>query len=144
MCDPLSITASVLAVVGFAAQSCGCLCHFLRSISEVSEDVQHHVATLQALQETFAGIAALEKDVPICTLIQPAFKARLEECMIDLQDMERFIKPFHMQLKEGRGRRMWTRFRWFSTSQQHRLQRYFARIEIYHTNFSLDLLLLNM
>ena len=78
MCDPLSITASVLAVVGFAAKSCDCLCHFLRSISEVLEDVQHHIATLQALQETFAGIAALKKDIGARTLIKSDFKARLK------------------------------------------------------------------
>ena len=144
MCDPLSITASVLTVVACAAQSCDGLCRFLRSISEVSEDIQHHIAALQALQSTFAGIAALERDIPIRAFIKPAFKVRLNECMLDLQEMEKLVKSFHIQLEEGRVRRMWTRVRWSSLSHNHKLQKYLSRIESYHTTFSLDLLLLNM
>ena len=64
--------------------------------------------------------------------------------MLDLQDMKRLVEQFHTQFKEGRGRRLLIKLKWFSTAQQHRLQRYFARIEIDHTTFSLDLLLLNV
>ena len=144
MCDPLSVAASVLAVAGFTAKSCECLYKALRLFSEAPNDLQHHVTAIQALQSTFAGIAALENDAPDAGLITPELKARLQACMLDLQAMERLARAFHAQLEEGRTRRAWAKMRWSSTHQRHTLERHLSRIESYHISFSLDLLLLNM
>lgn len=145
MCDPLSVVASVLTVAGVAAKTCEGLHKALRRFGEAPKDLQHHIAAIQALQSTFAGIAALEKDVPDATLFFTLeFKARLQACMLDLQAMEGLIKSFHSQLGEGRARRMWAKVRWSSVDQQQTLKSHLNRIESYHTTFSLDLLLLNM
>jgi Fungal N-terminal domain of STAND proteins len=144
MCEPLSIAASVLAVAGFAANSCECLYKTLRLLSEAPKDLQHHLTAVQALRSTFAGIAALEKEVPVAELITPEIKARLHACMLDLQAIERLAKSFHAQLEEGRVRRTWAKMRWSSLDQRRTLKSHLSRIESYHMNFSLDLLLINM
>ncbi|KAF7502385.1 hypothetical protein GJ744_005963 [Endocarpon pusillum] len=124
--------------------SCECLYTTLKLISEAPKDLQHHITALQALQSTFVGIAALEKDARIAALITPEFKARLHACMIDLHAMERLAKSFHTQFEEGRTRRTWARIRWSSPDQRQKLKSQLSRIESYYTNFSLDLLLLNI
>lgn len=144
MCDPLSVTASVLAVAGFAAKSCECLYTSLRLFSEAPHDLQHHVTALQALHSTFSGIVALENHAPNAALISPELKARLHACMLDLQTMEKLAMAFHAQLEEGRVRRTWAKVRWSSADQRQTLKSHLRRIESYHRSFSLDLLLLNM
>ena len=144
MCDPLSVATSVLAVAGFAVKSCECLYKTLTLFSDAPNDLRHHVSAIHALQSTFTGIVALEKDAPNAALITPEFKARLQACMLDLQAMEKLAKSFHAQLEEGRARRTWAKMRWSSTHQRQTLERHLSRIESYHMSFSLDLLLLNM
>lgn len=144
MCDPLSTTASILALAGVAAKSCECLYNALRLFSEAPKDLQHHINAVQALQSIFTDIAALEKDLPNAALITPDFKARLQACMLDLQAVERLAKSFCARLEEGRARRTWAKMRWSSADQRQALKRYLSRIESYHKIFSLDLLLLNM
>lgn len=144
MCDPLSVAASVLAVAGFAAKSCECLYTTLRLFSEAPEDLQHHITGVQALQSTFAGIVALEKDAPNAALFTQEFKFRLQACIADLEAMEKRAKSFHAQLEEGRARRTWAKIRWSSADQRQRLKSHLSRIKSYHMSFSLDLLLLDM
>lgn len=144
MCEPLSTTASILAVAGVAAKSCECLYNALRLYSEAPKDLQHHINAVQALQSIFADIAALEKDLPNAALITPDFKARLQACMLELQAVERLAKSFYTRLEEGRARRTWAKMRWSSADQRQVLKRYLSRIESYHKMFSLDLLLLNI
>ena len=144
MCDPLSVTASALAVLTFAAQSCECVCKLLGSFSSAPKDLQHHIASLRALQSTFAGIAELEQSLPDGALITPEFKSRLQHCILDLQAMERLATPLCAQLEEGKARRAWARIRWSSADQRQKMKRHLSRIESYHRTFSLDLLLLSV
>lgn len=144
MCEPLSVAASVVAVAGFAAKSCECLYKTLRRFSEAPKDLRNHITAVQALQSTFAGIAALENDASIAELITPEFKARLHACVLDLRAIERLAKSFHAQLEEGRARRTWAKLRWSLPNQRQTLKTHLSRIESYHMNFSLDLLLLDM
>ena len=144
MCDPLSVAISVLALAGFAVSSCESLHKTLRLFREAPDDLQHHVAAIQALQWTFTGIVALGNDAPNAALVTPELKARLQACMLDLQAMERLAKSFHVQLEEGKVHRTWAKMRWSFTHQRQTLKRHLDRIESYHMSFSLDLLLLNM
>lgn len=144
MCDPLSVAASVLAVAGCAAKSCEYIYKALRLVSEAPNDLQHHITALQALQSTFTGIVALENDVRITALITPELKARLHACMLDLQAMERHANSLHARIEEGRARRMWAKMRGSAVEQRQTLKGHLRRIESYHMNFSLILLLLNM
>ena len=144
MGDPLSATASVLALVSFAAQSCDYLCQVFTSFSEAPEDLRHHIAALEALRATLKDISTLETALPDEVPISPVFKNRLQELMLDLQSTERLVRPLYQQLRESRLCRTWTRIRWASPNQRHRMKKLLARIDSYHTTFSLDLLLIDM
>ena len=144
MCDPLSTTASILTVAGFAAKSCECIYNALKLFSDAPKDLQHHINAVQSLQSILADIAALEKDLPNSAIITPDLKARLQACTLDLQAVETLAKSFHSRLGEGRARRTWAKIRWSSMDQRQALKRHLGRIESYHRTFSLELLLLNM
>lgn len=143
MCDPLSVTASTLTVVGFAAQSCQLLSNFFYSFYDAPKDLQHHIAALHALRSTFAGIATLEKEIPDTSCFTPDFCVRLRDCILDFQVTERRLKSLCTHLEEGSVRRIWTRVKWSSIDQT-KIKKFLARVESYHATFSLDLLLLNM
>ncbi|KAG8527903.1 uncharacterized protein KY384_006819 [Bacidia gigantensis] len=144
MCDPLSAVGSVLALAGFAGESCDHLCKYFRSYSEASEDIRHHISSLQALQTTFTSIAAIEKDLPKGFIIPPRFGARLQECASDLAATDKFIAFSQTRLQNRKIQRTWAKLRWASPDQKHKLQTMLGRIEAHHRNFSLDLLVLNI
>lgn len=145
MCDPLSVTSSVLAVVGFAAKSCECLCQTLRRYSEAPEDLQRHLTAVQALKSTFDDIARLNKDAPVGIPLTLEFTDRLRACILDLQAIEELAQSFHAQLKQTKAhRRIWARLRLSLLDQKHILKSHLSRIESYHRTFLLDLLVLNM
>ena len=144
MTDPLSGTASILAVVNFASQTCGCLYDVIRSYSEACEDLRHYAVTLEALQTSFIGISALESDVLDPDFFTQEFKSRIQESMLDLQALEKLIKPIRTKCEENGVGRIWARLRWASPDQKTKLQRCLERIERHRTTFALDLLLLNM
>ena len=144
MCDPLSVTASVLAVAGFAVKASECLYRTLRLLSETPDDLHHHITAIQALQSTFAGIVALGNDAQNAAFITTDLKDRLQACILDLQAMERLARSFHAQHGEGKARRTWSKMRGSLTDQRQTLKSHLRRIESYHMRFSLELLLINM
>ncbi|KAL9599771.1 MAG: hypothetical protein Q9179_003446 [Wetmoreana sp. 5 TL-2023] len=143
MADPLSVTGGIVAIFGLAAQSCEKICKFFRSFNEAAEDIKHHIATLQALKSTFAKISDLEKDYTSHDWVRQPLSSRLQGCLLDLQAMERFVKPLHNDLQNGKGRRTWTKTKWAAASQRQKIERFMARIESYYLTFSLDLILIS-
>lgn len=143
MADILSVTGSVIAVLGLAVQSCEVLCKFLRSFHEAAGDLEHHIATLQALKSTFARITDLERDFTNHDWVGQPLSSRLQECLLELKAMEEFVKPLHHELLNGRARRVWMKTKWAGANQKQRIERFMARIESYYMTFSLDLLLIN-
>jgi len=144
MADPLSVTASILAVAGFAATSCKTIFQTISQFSAARTELQHHLVTLCDLQSTFANIASLQQDVVLEPLLTPEFGSRLHACMRDLQVMEDLAKSIHAQLQENKMRRAWSRMRLSIGDQQQTMKTHLGRIESYHRAFSLDLLLLSM
>ena len=143
MADPLSATASAIAVIGLAVQSCEVLCRLFRSLHEASEDLKHHVATLQALKCTFTRISDLDKDLIDQSWVRQALSSRLRECFLELKGMEDLVRPLHDDLQNGRLRRVWTTTKWVGCHQKQRIEKFMMRIESYYMTFSLDLMLIN-
>ena len=143
MADPLSATGSAIAVIGLAVQTCEVLCSFFRSLHDASEDLKHHVATLQALKYTFTGISDLYKDLIDQSWVRKALSSRLRDCFFEMKEMENFVRPLHDGLESGRTRRVWTTTKWVGCQQKQRIERFMTRIESYYMTFSLDLILIN-
>lgn len=143
MGDPLSATGSIIAVFALAAQSCEVLCKFIRSFNEATEDLEHHIATLQALKSTFARISELEQDSTNSEWVRQLLSSRLQECLLELKAMEEFVKPLYDELRNGKARRTWIKTKWAGANQKQKVERFMARIESYYMTFSLELLLIN-
>ena len=144
MADPLSGTASILAVLNLAAHSCGYLYDFFQSFSDASVDLRHHTLTLQSLQSAFTSISTLENEIADPLLVTPEFHFRLEECMLDLRVLEGFIRPAQTKCDGEGARKIWAKVRWASADQKAKIKRCLAKIDRHRTAFQLDLLLLNM
>ena len=144
MGDPLSVTASILAVVGCAAQTCGYLCKSLKGFLDAQSDLEQHVNTIRSLRTIFSSIAALLEEYPeilqLCTL---EFEERLRTCTSELRRMEQSMRSYAGKIEKGGSSRTWARLGLASPWCRERMRKQLKCIEIFHASFSLDLLLLN-
>lgn len=143
MADPLSVSVSVLTLVGIAGESCQHLFNFLRTVSEAPKEVQRQIATLQALASTLRNIESLGKDDCAGVGFTSEFRVRIDECMVDLHAIESRIRKVNDQMEGGKTRRTWARLKWSLTADLW-LNKFFARVQIYQASFALDLLTLQM
>ena len=143
MCDPLSVTASVLAVVTAAAQSCDFLCTFFRSYHDTAEYLKHYISTLEGLKAVLASIAELERATPRQLDFDQGLKGRLEECGLHLQAIEKTVIPSYNSLRRSKADRLWTKMKWSTACQRQKIDKLMTRIESHCKTFVLVLLLLN-
>lgn len=143
MCDPFSVTASVLTVISAATQTCETLAKFFRSFRDASKDIEHYLSTLQALQSTLASIAQLEKETSSQHLITKELQGRLAKCGVHLQAIENLVRLFYDKLGTSRADNLWVKMKWSTTLQRQKIEKHMARVESHCMMFSLDLLLLN-
>lgn len=141
--DPLSVTANAIAVVGITCKTCRSLYHFFRGLAEVSDDVRRICKTLQSLESVLSSIQLLHADAEIERYITREFKVCLEECMLDIRSVEARVRKADMLLQKGRLHRSWAQLKWSSTAD-HWLDKFFARVQTYHTVFSLELITLQV
>lgn len=140
--DPLSSTASTIAIIGFAGRTCQYLYEFLNTVSHAPKEIQQHASMLKALSSTLAAIENLSQHLPADVALSSEFCVQLSECMTDFRVAEDKMKKLNERLDKGHMRRTWARVRWFTSDQY--LRSFFARMQVYHANFSLYLLTLNM
>ncbi len=143
MCDPLSVTGSVIAVVTVAAQSCDSLCTFFRSYLDADGYLKHYISTLEGLKAVFASIADLDKDNSRHLAFDQGLKGRLEECRLHLQAIEKTVMPSYNRLHISKVDKLWTKMKWSTAYQRQKIDRYMIRIESHCKTFVLTLLLLN-
>lgn len=145
MGDPLSAISGVLAIAGFAAQSCECLYKHIKCFTGADGDLKDHLGTIASLQAVFSGIATLKEDHPnLECQFSPDFGSRLQSCLSELNDIETCLQSHKASFEQGRARRAWARARWSAVDSRQKVQRQLSRIEQHYKTFSLDLALLNM
>ena len=143
MCDPLSVTGSVIAIVTVAVESCDSLCTFFRSFCDTAEYLKHYISTLEALKAVFANIAELDKETSRHLTFDQGLKSQLEECGLHLQAIEKTVMPSYKRLQMSKGDRLWTKMKWATAFQRQRIEKLMIRIESHCQTFVLTLLLLN-
>lgn len=143
MCDPLSVTGSVIAVVTVAAQSCDSLCTFFRSYLDTAEYLKHYISTLEGLKAVFASIAELDRETSRYLDFDQGLKGRLEECGLHLQAIEKTVMRSFNRLQSSKADRVWTKMKWSTAYQRQKLDKLMIRIESHCKTFVLTLLLLN-
>lgn len=140
MGDPLSIAASLIAVLGLAGGVCRQLSDYFNRIAKVPTTVQHCSAWLATLASTFDKIQLLGSEIHL--LNQPiqlpeGFHHRLNECTADLQAIERRVDRIRKNLGRNRALRTWARVKYTMLDEQC-LQEFFQRLQMYQSMFSLD------
>jgi hypothetical protein len=146
MADPLSITANIVAVLGFSIQSCNYLVDFFKRIADAPAEVEHNIIWLEALHSTFSELHALGKDANLHDTqieLPSGFNARLEDCKADLLEMESRVRRVGHNLKGGRIQQTWTKVRYSFTAEQW-LTKFSRRLQTYQTTFTLDLMMIQM
>ena len=142
MADPLSLTASTIAVIGIACQSSKLLLDFFRTVSDAPTEIQHHIASLHALSSTFMGIQALGQQMPPEYTWSPEFEGRLKNCVADFQGMLLKMEKLCGHLEKGRIHKTWARLKWSFKDQY--LENAFTKVQTYYITFSLELLTMHM
>lgn len=143
MCDPLSVSASILTVINVAAQSCEILYKAFHLFGGAGEDLNHYLSILESLKGTFAGIAKLEKDAGSPHVIPKSLKDRVEECGLHLRDIESLVRPSYEKFQQSKTDRLWIRIKWSTAYQTQKIERLMTRIESHYKALTLELLLLN-
>lgn len=139
MPDPLSTTASVFAVIGFAAGLSGVLYRFVSSIRDAPKEISHLTAELEALSGTFASIEAISRDLPSRNALSVEFLGRLRSCMAEFEDLERSVRKLERYLKQNP---VMAKVRW-PYGEPSAVQ-FSRRLRSYHVTFSLALTALQM
>ena len=136
--DPVSATASVIAIAGVAGKSCQALLSFFHGISEAQEDILQFCKTLQSLESTLQCIRSLCTDPNVRQHLTQNFTVCLKECFSELEAADTKCRKAQNLMQRGKMQSSWARLRWY-LSAEHWLKKFFFHVQTYHTVFSLEL-----
>lgn len=147
MADPLSTTASVVAVVGFAAESSKTIFKVFRGFTSMPANVQESMQSLKSLQITMTNLQQSGLKLDPNHKFSSHFCSRLNECLKDLNAFKIKIAKIEAQFGskrtrkhnlEGKVRRSCERIRWMLKDEQE-IVKFFDKVKIYYIEFSLEL-----
>lgn len=143
MPDPLSITASVIAILTFAIQSCRYLSDCLSQVSHAPVEVKNHQVFLQDLAVTLIELRSICNDITVIGKIQVSinFENRLLSCRDDLQEMRLFVQSTRQRMEGGKLLKNWSRVKYALFSEP-RFKRFAKRLQQHRIALSTDMLLL--
>lgn len=146
MADPISIAASLIAIVTLAGSACRHISDGLVRIAKVSVTVQHSSLRLQVLASTFDQLQSLGTEIHLHNQpvkLPATFNDRLKECAADLQAMTLRVDRVRHKLESNRFLRAWTQMR-YTLFEEQCLKNFFERVHMYQTTFSMDLNIIQM
>lgn len=103
MAEPLSTTASILAVLGFAAESSKIILQICHGVSTMPNDVCQSLQSLQSFHEIMANFQQTDTNLDSSHSFPAHLCARLGECLKDLKSFETKLNKIHAKIgKKGR------------------------------------------
>lgn len=150
MAEPLSTTASVMAVIGFAAESSKLMFRSFHGAASMPARVHEFSVALKALNVTLTNLRQTGTKLDPKYSFPAHFCSRLNECLDDLRSFEAKLKKIDVifgkknQKKyawDGKPRRMRERIRWQLLGEQE-MGRFWEKMKLYQSEFSLELLCL--
>ena len=147
MAEPLSITASTIAVVGLATESSKFMFNFFHGIKHVPANVHDTSIALKSLHVTLTGLQEIGTKLDPKYKFPAHFCHRLDECLEDLKIFEAKISKIDVILGtqksckrdwDGKTRKAWEKIRWLLGGEQE-TRRFLKRVKIYQNEFSLEL-----
>ena len=152
MAEPLSSTASVLAIIACAAESTKVLLKFFRNISRVPENVRHLHVALKSLHITLTSLHDASTRSSSNLHFSSHLRHRLRECLIHLEAWSSKIAKVDNAIDKDRPschqwkhktQRSWQKVKWLLAGEQD-ISHFLEIIRLYHTEFSLELLTILM
>lgn len=149
MAEVLSTTASILAVVGFVAESSKILLKICRGVTAMPEDVCQSLQSLKSLHEIMANLQQTGTRLGFSQSFPAHLHDRFSECLKDLKIFEAKLNKVHAKIGkkthkhdwEDKAKISWHRMRWALKGEEE-IRRFFERVKLYHSEFSLALLTL--
>ncbi len=152
MAEPLSTTASVIAVVGFAAQTSQIMFKFFHGVASMPAKVHESLLALKSLHVTMTHLQQCGTKLDPKYKFPTHFCHRLSECLNDLKTFEAKIgkidanfgkKGSRKRDWDGKTRRSWERVRWLLVGEQE-TGKFLENVKVYQNGFFLELLILLM
>lgn len=144
MADPLSIIASVTAVLTFSIQACRYIGEFVSQVHGAPTEIRQYQLCLQALTATFYELLKLcnVNNLANDLKLPPEFNSRLISCKDDIEGMRMRIDRIAGSLDNGKVVKTWARMK-FALFNDRQLEKFFGRVQIYQATFTLDLIAFN-
>lgn len=150
MAEPLSSTASVIAVVVCAAESTEFLFRFFRDTSRVPETVRQLHKALKSLHITLTALQDAGTTSNSHVQFSSHLRQRLRECLTHFEAWSSKIARIDSEIDQSRSnrhqwerktRRSWQKVKWLIAGEQE-FSHFLETIKLYHAEFSLELLTL--
>lgn len=149
MAEPLSTIASILAVLGFAAESSKIILKICRGVSSMPNDVCQSLQSLQSLHEIMANLQKTGANLGSSRNFPAHLCARLGEYLEDLKQFEAKLNRIHTKIGKKAHKHeweekvimSWQRIRWALKGEEE-IRRFFEKMKLYHIEFSMALLTL--
>lgn len=150
MAEPLSTTASIMAVVGFAAESSKIMFKFFHGVNSMPANVHESLLALKSLHVTMTNLQQSGTKLDPKYKFPTHFCHRLSECLHDLKAFEAKIGKIDAKFGkkgtrkcdwDGKTRRSWERVRWLLVGEQE-TGKFLEKVKAYQNEFFLELLIL--
>ena len=152
MAEPLSTTASTIAVVHLAAESSKLVFKFFHELKRMPANLRDSFLALTSLHVTLSKLQDCGTKLHSEYRFSAQFCDRISECLKDLKVFEAKLGEIDAIFRKRkiignqwnvRTRRSWERLRWLLVGEQE-TRRFLEKIQIYQNEFILELLILLM
>ena len=148
MAEPLSASASIIAVVGFAAESSKLIFCFFQGITHAPANIHDSALALSSLYVTLTNLQKSGTKLDPNYKFPAHFCGRLNDCLKDLKGFEAKIGKIDAVFSnqgtrkhdwDTITRRSWERVEWLLVGEQE-TRRFLDKVKMYQNEFILELL----
>ena len=149
MSDPLSSLASILTLVGNAAQSTKALVTFFRDFQHAPSEVHEWLMMLESLHSALHTLEQYGSSVDSEQRFSLHLRQRLTGCLNQLQCCATELAKIDAEINKGKSknkkgrdrgaRRSWERTKWAMFGDQ-KMKRVMNKIQLYHFEIGMELL----
>jgi hypothetical protein len=141
--DPISATASVLALLTAATDSCKFLSKNIRTIYNAPVDIQAQCDIIEAMLATLTRISVLWKDLPPPIAVSSELSQKLTSFVEEIEDVKISMKQLSKSLTRGSVHGAIVRIKWTAFGTD-RLSRFMKRTIHWNSIFSNEIQAIQM
>ena len=142
--DALSGTASVLAILKAVYRSTRFVHTFFQSIVDGPSEIRDKHNVIQALQNTLLDLQSLCDTIELGAQQVSRLLANIEQCLADVAAAEKRFREIDRDLASYGIHRTWAKVKWAFERNSSWLEENFARIKLWHTILTFDMIRLNV